>query len=313
MPTEVVVLGSYAVALVMDADRIPLPGETLLARNFRQTWGGKGSDMAVQAARLRSYVHFLGVVGTDSFGDDFVRLMRKEGVDISGLRRTDELKTGAGFIIKDKSGANIITVDMAANSLFIPGDIDARMSILERSHVALAQLEIPLETALYGLRVAHTLGLKTVLNPAPARSLAGLDLSYIDYLTPNKTEARICAGFRPDEEVDQDLVAECLLACGCRNVVLTLGEAGACHYSRKSRTHIDAFPVEVVDSNGAGDAFSAALAVALGENMLEPVALRFAAAAAALSCTKWETIDSYHDRQEVEKFLRGFQAREKTG
>lgn len=304
MRTEICVFGSYAAALVMETERIPLTGETLLATRFRETWGGKGSDMAVQSARLRSYVHFLGVVGTDAFGDEFVRLMRQEGVDIAGLRRTDRLKTGAGFIIKDSAGNNIITVDMAANSLFCVDDVDRSRSIIKRCDVALAQLEIPKSTALHGLKTAHDLGLITILNPAPASNLLNEDLSFVDYLVPNETEARVCAGFAPDQRIDNDEVAVALRSTGCRNVVMTLGENGALLYGPTGSLHIDAFPVRTVDSNGAGDAFNGALAVALGEGLTQPEALRFATAAASLSCTAWETVDSYHDRQAVEALIR---------
>ena len=96
----VTIVGSYAKAIVVTADRIPLAGETLVGWDYRQTFGGKGSDMAVQAARLGSPTRFLGVVGNDQLGDEFVELMTSEGIDVSGLRRTDEQPTGVGLIIK---------------------------------------------------------------------------------------------------------------------------------------------------------------------------------------------------------------------
>ncbi len=98
---SIVIIGSYLVALVMDVDRIPTTGETLLARNFREAFGGKGSDMAVQAARLGAPVDFVGCVGDDDFGRAFTKLMEDEGVNIDHLRASSELATGAGFIIKD--------------------------------------------------------------------------------------------------------------------------------------------------------------------------------------------------------------------
>ena len=108
---KVCIIGSYAKALVMTADRIPVSGETLIGYDYRETYGGKGSDMAVQAARLGAEVSYIGVVGNDSFGEEFVGLMESKSQH-KGNRKTNNKPTGVGFIIKDTSANNIITVDM---------------------------------------------------------------------------------------------------------------------------------------------------------------------------------------------------------
>ncbi|UTJ48379.1 ribokinase [Atlantibacter subterranea] len=296
---SIFILGSYAKALVMTADRIPMAGETLIGTDFRQTWGGKGSDMAVQAARLGANVAYAGVVGDDTFGHEFVTLMRDEGVNIDALTLTPELPTGAGLIIKDNQARNVIVVDMGANKLFSPAHVDEAKALIEQSRVALAQLEIPLETALYGLDLAKQLGKITILNPAPARDLRGVNLSHIDYLTPNETEARVALGLGPDDTRSNREIADLLLETGCRYVVMTLGEQGSAVFSRDSTLEIPPCRVDVVDSNGAGDSFNAALAVALDENQCIEDAVLFANATAALCCTQWETVPSYHRRSEV--------------
>ncbi|BBS92598.1 MULTISPECIES: ribokinase [Enterobacteriaceae] len=301
---SVFILGSYAKALVMTTDRIPLAGETLIGRDFRQTWGGKGSDMAVQAARLGADVAYAGVVGDDAFGYEFVGLMQDEGIDIQALSITQELPTGAGLIVKDREARNIIVVDMGANKLFTPARVDEAIASLAECNVALAQLEIPLETALYGLRRAHSLGKTTILNPAPAQDLRQLDLSAIDYLTPNETEARVALGLPPDDPRSNREIADLLLDTGCRYVVMTLGDAGSAVYSRDETLEVAPCRVEVVDSNGAGDSFNAALATALDENQSLHDAVLFANATAALCCTAWETVPSYHTRADVEAFLQ---------
>ncbi len=155
---SVFILGSYAKALVMTTDRIPLAGETLIGYDFRQTWGGKGSDMAVQAVRLGAEVAYAGVVGDDTFGHEFVGLMQEEGVNIDALTISGELPTGAGLIVKDKEARNVIVVDMGANKLFTPALVDSALSQLKQSNVVLTQLEIPLETARYGLQRAKEFG-----------------------------------------------------------------------------------------------------------------------------------------------------------
>jgi ribokinase len=313
MPTEraarVGVLGSYARALVLTADRIPQPGETLVGTDYRETWGGKGSDMAVQAARLGAEVTYVGVVGDDAFGRGFRELMDVEGVGTAHLRVTAERPTGVGMIIKDAAARNVIVVDMGANELFSPADVDAALPDLTQVDVVLAPLEIPLATALHGLAAAHAAGVTTVLNPAPAVDLRAVDLSAVDVLTPNETEAKGAVGLAPDADVPAREVAERLLARGTRAVVMTLGEHGALVATAEGAVAVPALPIEVVDSNGAGDSFNAGLCVALAEGRPLVEAARFAGAVAGLCCQEWETVPSYRTRAEVEAFLAAAGAR----
>ncbi len=311
---RVCVIGSYAKALVMSAARIPMPGETLLGRDYRQTFGGKGSDMAVQAARLGARVSYVGVVGDDLFGREFVSLMEQEGVEISCLRITNEQPTGVGFIIKDDAGVNVIVVDMGANELFDRGDIDRAVDRLGDCDVALAQLEIPLDTALYGLSAARRMGARTILNPAPAVELRGKDLSMVDVITPNQTEARLLLGLVPESDVDDDGIARDLMGLGVGAVVITRGDEGARLFERDadrsryvSATIVPPLAIELVDSNGAGDSFNAGLAVGIAEGLNLPAACRFAGAVAALCCEHWETVPSYQNRETVDAFLRATQ------
>ena len=155
---KVCIIGSYAKALVMTADRIPVAGETLMGRDYRGEFGGKGSDMAVQSSRLGAEVSYIGVIGDDTFGKEFVDLMKDEKIDISGLRITKEKSTGTGFIIKDIEARNVIVVDSGANDLFSKEDIDNAEKLIEEADVVLAQLEIPLDTALYAMKVAKKYG-----------------------------------------------------------------------------------------------------------------------------------------------------------
>lgn len=296
----IVLFGSYAKALVMTTARVPMVGETVLGRDFRQTFGGKGSDMAVQAARLGASVEFIGVVGKDTFGQEFIDLMRAEDIGVKGLRQTDELATGAGFIVKDDLGRNLIVVDMGANGLFSKTDIEANLDLVGNAGVALAQLEIPLETALYGLQKAKEAGATTILNPAPALDLHEQDLSCVDILTPNETEARVALGLAPDADLSNEETANRLMQTGCGAVVMTLGENGVAGFTPEGCFSVPPFKVDIVDSNGAGDSFNAALAVGLLEGKSLEEAAGFGAVVAALCCTRWETVPSYHTRTEVE-------------
>ncbi|MCP4168655.1 MAG: ribokinase [Chloroflexi bacterium] len=288
----------------MDVDRIPITGETLLARNFREAYGGKGSDMAVQAARLGAAVDFVGCVGDDDFGRAFSKLMVDEGVDIDYLISRGQLATGAGFIIKDTSGHNIITIDIGANQLFSREDVDAAMGRMDADSVVLIQLEIPLETALHGARRGHEQGSTVIFNPAPAHDLRSQDLSNVDIFTPNETEARVCLGLDPSDPSDDVEIARQLLALGCHTVVMTLGERGSLIVTADNVTEVPAYTIpNIIDSNGAGDSFNASLATGLLEGKPLAEAARFANAVAGLCCTRWDTVPSYHTRQEVDEFL----------
>lgn len=305
--SSVCVIGSYAKALVVTADRIPTPGETLVGWDYRQTFGGKGSDMAVQAARLGASVEYVGVVGNDAFGVEFTELLDAEGVSRGGLRVTDAQPTGVGLIIKDTAGRNVIVIDKGANGEFSEEDVVANRARIAGASVVLAQLEIPLDTALRALADAKTGGATTILNPAPAIDLTALgrriDLSQVDVLTPNQGEARVLVGEGPESTIPNDEVVRLLRRRGASTIVITRGEDGVDVFAGDDYVHVPALPVEVVDSNGAGDSFNAGLAVALAEGRTLTEAVRFANATAALCCTGWETVPSYKHRIDVDAVL----------
>jgi ribokinase len=303
---RVCIIGSYAKALVMTTDRIPRVDETLIGREYRETYGGKGSDMAVQAARLGVDVCYVGVVGKDFYGQEFIALMNDENIDISALRITDKDATGIGFIIKDVNAKNLIVVAPGANSLFEKKDIDNGINLINDSDVILAQLEIPMETALYALKKGKEKNKITILNPAPAVELTEYDLSFIDILTPNETEARIAAGISLESPLSNREVADILLKTGCKNIIMTLGDKGSEVFTKEGSYSVEPYRIEVVDSNGAGDCFNASLAASLAKGKSIEAGVNYANAVSALCCTKWETIPSYHKADEVEKFIDSY-------
>ena len=298
---KVTVVGSYIVALVIDTDRIPVEGETVIGRNYHSTFGGKGSNMACCAARLQADSTFLGKIGKDSFGEDFVGLLDKEGVNKQGVLYSEELPTGVGLIVFSSKGTNIIIIDIAANGDFSPQDIEANRDILDSSDVILSPLEIPLETAFAAAKGAKSKGIKSIINPAPAVDLRDSDLSDVFAITPNETEGRVCLGLSPEDTISDEDLAESLLKLGAENVMLTLGPKGVLWASKDGLKSIPALEVDVLDSVGAGDAFNTGLAVGLSENkpVIESIAL--GVTAASLSTQKRETIESYPYRQEVDK------------
>ncbi|MGJ3192200.1 ribokinase [Paenarthrobacter sp. FR1] len=308
MPTDgqgrLCILGSYAKALVVTADRIPVTGETLAGRNYRQTFGGKGSDMAVQAARLGAEVDFLGVVGDDHFGHEFLSLMQTEGISTERILVDSTTSTGVGLIIKDEEGNNVIVVDDGANASFSTDYVETHAATIRSAAVVLAQLEIPFESAVAGLATGAAAGALTILNPAPAVRLSpATDLSAVGIITPNQSEARVLVGEAPDSELPNSEVVQRLRKLGANAVVITMGEEGVDVFDGDEYVHVAPLHIDVIDSNGAGDSFNAALAVALCEGRSLTDAVRFANGTAALSCTGWETVPSYKRREDVDAFM----------
>ena len=297
---RIVVVGSYAAGLVMRTERIPAPGETVLGRDFQIMDGGKGSNQAVACARLGAEVLLVAAVGDDAHGDRALALFARERVDVSHVRRVSGVPTGAGFIIVDDQGSNAIAVDLGANRALSPDDIDQAEEAITAADAVLAQLEIPLDTALYAMSVARRHGVRTILNPAPALPFPAGNLARVDILTPNLTEAQVLSGQRSADAV---ALSQSLREAGAGVVVLTMGEHGAYVLDDQESRMVPAYRVEPVDTTGAGDAFNAALAVALSEGAGLHEAVAFACAAGAYSTRSLGTIPSYPSRRQLRRFV----------
>ena len=297
---NVTVVGSYIVALVMDTERIPLEGETVIGGNYHTTHGGKGSNMAACISRINGNSTFMGKIGKDSFGESFLELLKEEGVNNDGVLYSDKLPTAVGFIVSSSSGSNIIVIDIAANGEFSPEDIDENKYIIEQSDVILSPLEIPFETAIHDTKLAKNNGIKSIINPAPAIDLTNENLESVFVITPNETEGRVCLGLDPQNPISDEEVAQKLLELGPENVILTLGEKGVLWASADGIKTTPALNVDVLDTVGAGDAFNSGLAVGLSENKSLEQSIAMGVTAASISTQYRETIESYPKRAEVD-------------
>jgi ribokinase len=308
MAPAIVVIGSLNMDFVFAVDRLPLPGETILGRNFRVIPGGKGANQAYAAAKLAgsgTVVRMLGRIGADSFGNALKASLAGVGVDIRSVLETDSEATGVACIHVDDAGQNSITVAAGANGVLSPGDIEAERWAVAGAHCVLLQLEVPIETVAQGLREARRVGATCILDPAPARMLPPEILELVDIVTPNENEACILAGVPPNRVTAADAAAlgNKIRELGARAVVVKLGDQG-CVYCGPDRTFATPpFPVRAVDSTAAGDTFNAALAVALAEGAELEDALRFANAAAAISVTRSGAQTSAPARADVESLL----------
>ncbi len=301
---RVLVIGSANVDFTVTVERLPREGETVSGGRLHVGHGGKGANQAVAARRLGAEVRFVGCVGADQFGDEIATRLASQGIETGGLTRSAEARTGTALIIVDALGRNQIAVAPGANRALAPEMAEKRESDFEWAEVLLIQLETPVPTVAWALRAARRHKVLTILNPAPAQPLSEKVYPLVDYLTPNAGEAALLSGQAVEDPETARRAALELLARGVGTVVVTLGAAGALVCGDTSVVHFPAFPVQAVDTTGAGDAFNAGLAVGLAAGGTLEQAIPLANAAAALACTRTGAQDALPDRAEVEAFLR---------
>jgi ribokinase len=291
---KIVVVGSVNTDMVVRAPHLPLPGETVLGGTFSCVPGGKGANQAVAAARLGAEVTLVACVGEDSYGDLALRSLAEEGIATEFIRRDPDFPTGVALIGVDATtGENAILVASGANHALNPADIDRAAQVIENADVLVCQMEVRLDVVIAALERAHRAGVTTVLNPAPALPLPEYAWSYVCVLTPNAQELEALGGD-----------ADALRRAGVGSVVVTCGAAGARLYTESGEEAIPAAPVpQVVDTTAAGDCFTGAFAVALGEEMPLKDAAQFACAAASLSVTQRGAQPSLPHRDALAKFL----------
>lgn len=191
---KIVIVGSANTDLIVRADRIPSPGETVLGGEFRIVSGGKGANQAVAVARLGGDALFVARIGTDLFGDELMARYTAEKMDTSHVVRDSQAPTGVALITVDNSAENCIVVAPGANARLSRKDIDDVRPELAKAGYLLIQLEIPLETVEYAIQTAAELGVRVILNPAPAAQIDEKYLKYVYLLTPNRVGVRPAYG-----------------------------------------------------------------------------------------------------------------------
>ena len=301
---KIVVVGSSNTDMIIKADRIPAPGETIVGGTFATAPGGKGANQAVAAARAGGDVTFVARVGADMLGAQAVDGYAKEGIDVSLIQRDPKLATGVALIMVDATGDNSISVASGANFALTPADVERAADAIKSAKMVVCQLETPLETIQRAAELARESGVPVLLDPAPAPSepLPNSLLERVSIIKPNETEASRLTGIEVVDEATAKLAAEKLLALGIETVVVTLGAAGSFVATKDgARVLVPALRVDAVDATAAGDAYSGALAVALAEGKALSDAVAFATKAAALSVRKLGAQPSLPSREEIDR------------
>ncbi|MCW2902941.1 MAG: ribokinase [Streptosporangiaceae bacterium] len=304
-PHDLVVVGSVNADLVIRVDRRPAPGETVIGSDLETYPGGKGGNQAVAAARLGARVAILGRVGEDEHGRFLTEALGRAGVDVSGLLPTPG-PSGVALVTVGPEGDNSIIVSPGANRHVSPADVARAGPSLEAAKVVSLQLEIPTPAVSAAARAAHTAGARVVLNLSPPQPVPGELLRLCDPLVVNEHEAAFLLGSPhrtdgPDhrERADRRQRAKALVALGARSVVITLGPAGAVVAQGPDVIAVPSPPVEVVDTTGAGDAFTGALCwrLAVGDDLVS--AARFAVRVGAAAVRRPGAQSSFPTRAEL--------------
>ena len=298
MTYKIVVVGSANTDMVIKTERIPGPGETVIGGEFIVAAGGKGANQAVAAARLGAKVTFVARLGSDIFGDQAIAGYQREGIDTSLIVRDAKAASGVALIIVDARGENSIAVASGANAHLTPADVERAREVIADADVLLVQLEVPIESVRRAISLAHKAGTPVILNPAPAKEIDPAVLSQVSIATPNEHEIKVVVG-----ETDREGSIANMLAAGTGTVLVTLGRQGVLWATSERQRNVPAYPVQAVDTTGAGDAFNGGLAYALAGGLPMGKAIRYANAVAALSVTRMGAQPSLPTQVEVRAFL----------
>jgi ribokinase len=296
---KIVVVGSCNTDMVIKADRLPVPGETILGGTFLMNPGGKGANQAVAATRMGAQVTFISKTGNDVFGKQSIMLYKSEKINTDYVFSDPGLPSGVALITVDANGENCIVVASGANASLSPDDINKALDEIESADLVLMQLEIPIETVEYVAEIANKKGIRVILNPAPARSLSDKLLKCLYIIVPNKTEAEILSGIKVTDYESARQAADIISARGVANVIITLGSQGALIKEGADYHYVNAHTVEAVDTTAAGDSFCGSFCVGLVEDRSILDSVKLAAKAAALTVTRMGAQSSIPYRSEL--------------
>lgn len=280
------VIGSSNTDMVVKTSRFPMPGETIIGGDFFTFPGGKGANQAVAAARLGARTTFICRTGDDLFGRQALEGFRNEGIDTGYCSVDPEAASGVALITINAEGQNEIVVAPGANNRLIPEHLDAAKTAFTNNEYVLFQLEIPMVTVSHGIQMCWDLGIKAILNPAPAAPLEKNLYPKLYLITPNEKEAEMLTGITIDDLPSAEKAADRFLAWGTKQVIITLGAGGAYFKDDQQAFHIPAPVIKAVDTTAAGDIFNGALAVALSQGQSWKEAVGFAVKAASLSVSR---------------------------
>lgn len=271
------VIGSISTDFVVTTNRVPKQGETVYGQAFETTFGGKGANQAVAAARLGGRVQMFGCVGGDQFGQETKANLARNGVDVTAIKTIEDTTTGSAHITVFEGDNAIVYVPGANQEVTVDYLKSVEADLLACTYFVI-QNEIPMPSIQYLIDLADAHDIKVTYDPAPFIEIDKAYLEKVDYLLPNETEAKEMFG-------DQDVDA--LLGQYPAQLLITMGGDGIRYHDGEVAVHVPAIKGEVVDTTGAGDTFSGAFTVALSKGNSVADAIQFASIAGSLSVQKF--------------------------
>ena len=310
---QIAVIGSIVIDLAVQTPRLPTRGETLLADNFKIGPGGKGANAAVAVQRAGGAAVLVGCIGDDDFGRMEMAALQAEGVAVDAVAIHPEASTGVGIAMIDADGENTILGVLGANDYLSSDDVKQALALhRDALNGILVNFEVPEPAVDAAVQLGVDYGVPVIVDAGPARPYTPETWQDCTILTPNEQETETLVGYPVSDDMTAEQAARELLGMGPSAVVLHRGAHGALLVTAADTIHIPSFSVDVVDTTGAGDAFSGALSVAVAEGLPLVDAIRRANAAGALTATRLGTLPVMPTRQEVEAFLES-QDKEKAG
>ncbi|USG67472.1 ribokinase [Brevibacillus ruminantium] len=306
---HIVVIGSYNVGFICNTPRLPVWGETILGSGFSVCHGGKGSNQSVAAAKLGGHISFIGCLGDDPYGKSGVAMLREAGVAVDEVSFSSTSPTGVGFVFLNEQGENCIVVDPGANHQLLPDELETKEAI-QNADILVFQLENHLDTIKKGMELGKKWGKTVILNPAPATPKLDDLLALSTIVTPNESELLILHGMDPSSELNDaecERLARLIVQRGPQAVIVTRGEKGAMVVTADEAFPVFAPKVNAVDTTGAGDSFTGALAVALSEGQTLREAVRFACYVGAYCVTHEDVIPALPNRDQLYAFMKQFE------
>lgn len=305
MSKRIIIVGSYSVGLFFNGGHIPSPGETRNAETFFETFGGKGSNQAVAAAKLGGDVKLICKIGRDRYAEDAIAMYKEIGLYSDSVLQDDVENTSVGCIIVDKEGNNAISICLGANKNLRADEVIERIRAEEEKPFIVGfQLENDVDMVCQSMRACSEMGIPVLLDPAPAAPLPDWIYPHITYIKPNEHEAAMLSGIEIHNREDAFRAGRWFLDAGVREAIITLGENGTAYVTRDHELFIPTCKVKAVDTTGAGDIFSGALMTAMSNGMEMGDAIRYASCAASLSVTKPGVTESVPSLEQVEALYR---------
>ena len=285
--SEITVLGIFVADISFSGPKIPSIGETILGKKYNVGPGGKGCNQAIAIARLGGDINFISKIGKDEYGELALKTLEKNKISTENIIQDSSQQTGvAGILVDQNTGKNAINVIVGAPNSLTINEIEKKINLIKNSKIFLTQLEVPKDVTLHCLKTAKEHGCLTILNPAPASEITKEFYNYIDYFTPNESEAEFYTGIKITNEKEAKQATGKLINLGIKKIIITLGEKGLFYSDGKEEIYLKASNVKAIDTTGAGDAFNGALAYSLSVNKTISESLSFANKVAGLSTLK---------------------------